>query len=77
MPAHADRPHGTPLPAHHNTHTEPLTLLWGCADHGYVLAEMSVHQTRAHFLSAGGIVDNPEVAAGCWFDCLPLPGGCL
>mmetsp|Transcript_76511 Transcript_76511/g.234172 ORF Transcript_76511/g.234172 Transcript_76511/m.234172 type:complete len:647 (-) Transcript_76511:63-2003(-) len=33
-----------------------------CCYHGYVLAEMSVHQTRAHFLKGGGhIVDNPEV----------------
>ena len=30
--------------------------------HGYVLAEMSVHQTRKHFLSRyGTIVDNPQV----------------
>ena len=30
--------------------------------HGYVLAEMSVHQTRAHFKSKfGAIADNPEV----------------
>lgn len=27
--------------------------------HGYVLAEMSVHQTRSHFLSQGSIIDNP------------------
>jgi hypothetical protein len=33
-----------------------------CYYHGYVLAEMSVHQTRAHFLANGGtIVDNPLV----------------
>ncbi|KAJ3306553.1 hypothetical protein HDV03_004682 [Kappamyces sp. JEL0829] len=33
-----------------------------CYYHGYVLAEMSVHQTRAHFLSKyGRIVDNPQV----------------
>eukprot|EP00611_Tribonema_gayanum_P015560 TRINITY_DN2741_c0_g1_i1.p1 TRINITY_DN2741_c0_g1~~TRINITY_DN2741_c0_g1_i1.p1 ORF type:complete len:644 (+),score=223.31 TRINITY_DN2741_c0_g1_i1:81-2012(+) len=33
-----------------------------CYYHGYVLAEMSVHQTRAHFLKGGGrIVDNPDV----------------
>lgn len=32
-----------------------------CYYHGYVLAEMSVHQTRAHFLKQGKIVDNPEV----------------
>ena len=33
-----------------------------CYYHGYVLAEMSVHQTRQHFLKDGGvIVDNPEV----------------
>lgn len=33
-----------------------------CYYHGYVLAEMSVHQTRSHFLKDGGvIVDNPEV----------------
>uniref|UniRef100_A0A7S1JHP8 Peptidase M3A/M3B catalytic domain-containing protein n=1 Tax=Eutreptiella gymnastica TaxID=73025 RepID=A0A7S1JHP8_9EUGL len=33
-----------------------------CYYHGYVLAEMSVHQTRAHFLSVyGTIVDNPNV----------------
>ena len=30
--------------------------------HGYVLAEMSVHQTRAYFKSQfGAIADNPEV----------------
>ena len=30
--------------------------------HGYVLAEMSVHQTRAHFKAKHGrIADNPEV----------------
>eukprot|EP00656_Telonema_subtile_P034482 TRINITY_DN38556_c0_g1_i1.p2 TRINITY_DN38556_c0_g1~~TRINITY_DN38556_c0_g1_i1.p2 ORF type:complete len:336 (-),score=110.53 TRINITY_DN38556_c0_g1_i1:124-1131(-) len=35
-----------------------------CYYHGYVLAEMSVHQTRAHFLSKyGNIVDNPAVGA--------------
>jgi len=33
-----------------------------CYYHGYVLAEMSVHQTRAHFLEThGSIVDNPRV----------------
>ena len=36
-----------------------------CYYHGYVFAEMAVHQTRAHFLrkyeNAGGIVDNPAV----------------
>merc|ERR1719446_446558 len=33
-----------------------------CYYHGYVLAEMSVRQTRHHFLKDGGvIVDNPEV----------------
>merc|ERR550514_439996 len=33
-----------------------------CYYHGYVLAEMSVHQTRAHFLETEGyIVDNPKV----------------
>ena len=32
--------------------------------HGYVLAEMAVHQTRAHFLSTyGRIVDEPRVGA--------------
>lgn len=35
-----------------------------CYYHGYVLAEMSVHQTRAHFFSKYGyIVDNPKVGA--------------
>ncbi|HTL12026.1 MAG TPA: peptidase M3, partial [Bdellovibrionota bacterium] len=30
--------------------------------HGYVLAEMAVHQTRAHFLRRDGyLVDNPKV----------------
>jgi oligoendopeptidase F len=30
--------------------------------HGYVLAEMSVHQTRSHFLKTyGSIVDNPKI----------------
>ena len=29
---------------------------------GYVLAEMSVHQTRAHFMQKyGNIVDNPQI----------------
>jgi len=34
-----------------------------CYYHGYVLAEMSVHQTRAHFFQkyAGKFVDNPAV----------------
>jgi len=33
-----------------------------CYYHGYVLAEMAVHQTRAHFLRKyGSIVDNPAV----------------
>jgi len=33
-----------------------------CYYHGYVLAEMSVHHTRAYFLEGGKqIVDNPEV----------------
>ena len=33
-----------------------------CYYHGYVLAEMSVHQTRAHFLSKYGfIVDNAKI----------------
>lgn len=36
-----------------------------CYYHGYVLAEMSVQQTRAHFLDGGRgrIVDNPAVGA--------------
>ena len=35
-----------------------------CYYHGYVLAEMSVMQTRAHFLAKyGNIVDNPKVGA--------------
>lgn len=35
-----------------------------CYYHGYVLAEMSVHQTRHHFLSKEGrIVDNPNVGS--------------
>ena len=33
-----------------------------CYYHGYVLAEMSVHQTRKYFLDKySNIVDNPEV----------------
>lgn len=32
-----------------------------CYYHGYVLAEMSVHQTREFFLKSGPIVDNPVV----------------
>uniref|UniRef100_A0A383VIQ1 Uncharacterized protein n=1 Tax=Tetradesmus obliquus TaxID=3088 RepID=A0A383VIQ1_TETOB len=33
-----------------------------CYYHGYVLAEMSVHQTRDHFIEKyGHIVDNPQV----------------
>lgn len=36
-----------------------------CYCHGYVLAEMSVHQTRDHFLeSLGSIVDQPQVGWG-------------
>lgn len=36
-----------------------------CYYHGYVLAEMSVHQTRAHFKAKyGKMVDNPQV--GGW-----------
>jgi hypothetical protein len=39
--------------------TLPLPLP---ADHGYVLAEMSVHQTRAFFKSKyGNLVDNPSI----------------
>lgn len=35
-----------------------------CYYHGYVLAEMAVRQTRAHFLKDGGvIVDNPSVGS--------------
>ena len=45
-----------------------------CYYHGYVFAEMAVHQTRAHFLKkyrdSGGIVDNPaigpELEANYW-----------
>ena len=34
------------------------------ADHGYVLAEMAVHQTRAHFMQAyGRLVDEPRIGA--------------
>jgi hypothetical protein len=34
-----------------------------CYYHGYVLAEMSVHQTRDHFVEKlGGIVDNQQVS---------------
>ena len=42
-----------------------------CSDHGYVLAEMSVHHTRAYFKSkyGGHLVDNPKVR--------PPPGGYL
>jgi len=32
-----------------------------CYYHGYVLAEMAVRQTRAHFLAQGQIVDNPSI----------------
>lgn len=33
--------------------------------HGYVLAEMGVHQARAHFLKTlGSLVDRPEVGQG-------------
>lgn len=33
-----------------------------CYYHGYVLAEMSVQQTRAHFLRKyGSLVDRPEI----------------
>ena len=34
-----------------------------CYYHGYCLAEMSVHQTRAHFGGAAKIVDNKQVGA--------------
>jgi oligoendopeptidase F len=35
-----------------------------CYYHGYVLADMSVHHTRAHFLKTyGTIVDNPKIGA--------------
>jgi len=34
-----------------------------CYYHGYVLAEMSVYQTREYFLQKGPIVDNKEVGA--------------
>ena len=34
--------------------------------HAYVLAEMSVHQTRAHFKRKyGAMVDNPKVSSPC------------
>ena len=34
--------------------------------HAYVLAEMSVHQTRAHFKRKyGAMVDNPQVRDAC------------
>lgn len=34
--------------------------------HAYVLAEMSVHQTRAHFKRKyGAMVDNPKVSSAC------------
>lgn len=34
--------------------------------HAYVLAEMSVHQTRAHFKRKyGEMVDNPKVSSAC------------
>ena len=34
--------------------------------HAYVLAEMSVHQTRAHFKRKyGAMVDNPKVGSAC------------
>jgi len=45
-----------------------------CYYHGYVLAEMSVHQTREHFLKDGGvIVDNPLVGSTLT-DCYWKPG---
>lgn len=46
--------HFIPFP---NRHSESSAYY-----HGYVLAEMSVHQTRAHFKrTLGAIVDQPEV----------------
>ena len=37
---------------------------------GYVLAEMSVQQTRAHFLRKyGALVDRPEVGARAYAPC--------
>jgi hypothetical protein len=49
----------------------PLSGESCCYYHGYVLAEMAVQQTRAHFLATyGGLVDRPEVgrdlAEGYW-----------
>ncbi|KAJ3111647.1 hypothetical protein HK100_002621 [Physocladia obscura] len=42
----------------------PLTDESAAYYHGYVLAEMSVHQTRHHFLTKyGQIVDNPQIGA--------------
>jgi hypothetical protein len=38
-----------------------------CYYHGYVLAEMSVHQTRDHFIEKlGAIVDNAQVSLLTW-----------
>ena len=39
--------------------------------HAYVLAEMSVHQTRAHFKRKyGKMVDNPKVQSSKFFRCM-------
>lgn len=41
--------------------------------HAYVLAEMSVHQTRAHFKRKyGAMVDNPKVSPACLRSCFAL-----
>ena len=46
--------------------------------HGYVLAEMSVHQTRAHFKSKyGTIADNPEVGKQLTEVCFMSRESCL
>lgn len=50
--------------------------------HAYVLAEMSVHQTRAHFKRKyGALVDNDKVSVNCTTaelqhitQCIPLVG---
>lgn len=62
---------GGPSPRPLMSVPHPLSGESCCYYHGYVLAEMAVQQTRAHFLATyGGLVDRPEVgrdlAEGYW-----------
>jgi hypothetical protein len=54
-----------PLPTRHPSSTrvpEPLPCIHSAYYHGYVLAEMAVRQSRAHFKAKYvTIVDNPQI----------------